>query len=155
MARSVALISALVAVVGVVFAATVPFASAAQTKTLQFTTPVKQEVQHFVDTGKKGPSLGDYFTLHGPLHKQGGAIVGRVFAVCTVVQVKPIEFNCVGAFSLSGGQITFQGVFHGQNNQPPFTFTITGGTKAYQTAQGQITISTVKGIDHEVVHLIL
>jgi hypothetical protein len=148
---------ALVAMVGLLMAATSSVASAARSKTLRFTTPVKQEVQHFADTGKKGPSLGDYFTLHGPLHKQGGAVAGKLYAVCTAVVVHPIKFHCVGTFALAGGQITFQGIFHpvGQNNQPPFSFAITGGTNAYQAVRGQVTISTVKGIDHETLHLVL
>ena len=124
-------LGALVAMVGLLMAATSPVASGARSKTLRFTTPVKQEVEHFADTGKKGPSLGDYFTLHGPLHKQGGAVAGKLYAVCTAVVVHPIKFHRVGTFALAGGQITFQGIFHpvGQNNQPPFSFAITGGNE--------------------------
>ena len=157
MARRLALIGALVGLVGLLLAATIPFASAARTKTLRFTSPESQEVFHFSETGKKGPSLGDGLVGHGPLHRTGGAVGGHFYVTCTFVRLKPFRAQCLGTIYIAGqGQATFQGVFSPrQGNQPPFNLAITGGTSAYQGVGGQVTISTVNKVDHFTVHLIM
>ncbi len=150
MTRRLALVSALVAVMVLLLAVTVPVASAA-TKTLHFTSPVKEQTIQRVDIGKKGPSLGDLFFVNAPLHKQGGGIAGSLYVACTLVKVNPQKNHCVGTLSLSGGQITFQGVI----NPPVFTVAVTGGTRAYQTARGQFTTRITKNTTFFTLHLIL
>ena len=155
MAKKAAVLSALIALVGLVLVATVPFASAAKTRTLTFTTPQNQEVANFVDTGKKGGSLGDYVVVHGPLHQQGG-VAGTFYAQCTFVSLKTSTAQCLITFKLAAGQITFQGVgVLERQGGPPVTIAVTGGTGAYQSARGQVNIRTVNKVDHFTVHLIL
>ena len=150
MARRATVVVALVGLVGLLLAATGPAASAAQTKTLHFTSPEKQEVFHFVDVGKKGDSLGDYVVITGPLH---GATAGHFYAVCTLVHLKPTKAQCPATMTFSNGKITFQGVINPRSNK--MTFGITGGTGPYNTASGAIQLATAKPVDHWTVHLIL
>ena len=96
--------------------------------------------QQYVDVGDAGPSVGDQFVFGGDVSKQqGGARIGRMAGQCT--NSSDAEILCSAAFTLGGGQITYQGIaetaaFYGGQ---PTAFAITGGTGRYRDAAGTLT----------------
>ncbi|MFF5495209.1 hypothetical protein [Streptomyces aquilus] len=93
---------------------------------------------------QQAPKVGDSFSSADDLYQhKGGDKVGRDGAVCTVVRTgDPMDIQCVGTFSLSGGQLTAQvllAVPADESAQPStFDVSITGGTDDYRGASGQI-----------------
>ena len=94
----------------------------------------------FVDAGKAGPSLGDAFIFTSRLTKHGTK-VGHTGVVCTFTSVAREETQCVGTARFRHGQITIQGLLAGSPNV--FTFPITGGTGAYEGAEGTLVVREV------------
>jgi len=93
-----------------------------------------------IDLGDPGPSLGDIFAFGGNVSDaQGGPAIGRMAGSCTTTS--DTEILCVAAFTLDGGQITYQGIvdtgvfFTGQSVE----FAVTGGTGPYRNARGTLT----------------
>jgi hypothetical protein len=107
----------------------------------------------FIDTDRSGdgPTLGDEFVFADDLfdHK-GGKKVGTDGVVCTIVRLEPpnkpteATLQCQATISLSGGQITVQGLFTTPtaDNElpPPFDLAVTGGTGEFEGASGHITV---------------
>jgi hypothetical protein len=90
-----------------------------------------------LDLGATGPSLGDLQMLNDTLVDDAGTDVGHDGGVCTVTSLDPPETNCAITFSLPGGQISTQFL----NSPPPRKVApITGGTKRYRGARGQLVL---------------
>lgn len=100
--------------------------------------------EEFVDVGKPDDSLGDAFVFTSRLRKQG-RLVGRTGIVCTVTSVAREESQCVGTAHLRRGQIVFQGLLTGEPEV--FEFAITGGTGAYEGAEGRLVVKEVSDAD--------
>jgi hypothetical protein len=118
-----------------------------------------------IDVGKKGLSLGDYFVFSDKVY-QHGKRVGTDGGTCTIVHIKykgktpkAITVQCLVTASLPKGQITTQGLvtFPLAGPSKPFKIAITGGTGAYKTAHGQITVIELPNGTHTklIVDLIL
>lgn len=112
------------------------------------------------DIPPEGTSVGDSFTFSDTL-LQKGKKVGMDGGTCTVVNLGKTVFTaqCLVTASLPKGDLTLQG-FNAfpVNNGPavPFTLAITGGTGAYETAQGEATAADAPNGDTRiVVHLVL
>jgi hypothetical protein len=91
-----------------------------------------------LDLGAPGPSLGDVQILNDTLVNGAGTHVGHDGGVCTVTSLDPPETNCAITFALPGGQITTQFL----NSPPPRKVApITGGTKRYRGARGQLVLN--------------
>jgi hypothetical protein len=92
----------------------------------------------------KQPDLGDYLVFTNKLLKHGKQ-VGTDSGTCHIVRVTPkaITVQCLVTLSLRKGQITTQGLLtfpaSGESSKP-FKVAITGGTGAYKTAHGQVTV---------------
>lgn len=91
----------------------------------------------FVDVGEPDFSLGDAFIFTSDLTKHGRS-VGHTGVVCTITSVAREESQCVGTAWLRKGQITIQGLVAGEPEV--FAFPITGGTGAYEGAEGTLVV---------------
>ncbi len=67
-----------------------------------------------------------------------GKKVGHTGVVCTITSTAREESQCVGTASLRRGQITIQGLLAGEPEV--FEFPITGGTGAYEGAEGTLVV---------------
>ena len=127
-------------------AATLSYASFASAKTDNITvlTYTARQVEfHFVDIAPTGgpPSLGDTIVFSNDLY-QGGRKVGFDGGTCTAVRTQhhPAAFHCVATAHLSDGDRTVQGFML---DQPTNTYAITGGTKRWRNAGGQVVVRTI------------
>ena len=92
-----------------------------------------------LDLGAPGPSSGDQQIITMDVFK-GAKRIGESHVVCTVV--RPGTAQCENVTTLPGGQIAAAGVVtQAQEETSPFTQAISGGTGAYRTAHGQLTVS--------------
>jgi hypothetical protein len=93
--------------------------------------------ESFVDVGEPDLSLGDEFVFTSDLTKHG-KVVGHTGVVCTITSVAREESQCVGTAWFDQGQITIQGLLAGEPAQ--FEFAITGGTGAFEGADGTLVV---------------
>lgn len=97
----------------------------------------------FVDAPpRRKLSLGDAFIFTSRLTKQGTR-VGNTGVVCTIISAKREESQCVGSARLRAGQITIQGLLAGESQR--FSFPITGGSGAYEGAEGTLHVRELSG----------
>ena len=143
----------IVRVVGVVvaggFAATAitpPAAASIDGNRFQVTTRTIAEYEN--DVGRKGPSIGDSFTITEKLFHRGER-VGHDAVYCQLSRVTKRVFGlqCVATLSLRGrGDITLQGnvIFkRGERTRP--VLAITGGTGDYVGASGEVELVERRG----------
>ena len=97
--------------------------------------------ESFVDVGKHGLSLGDEFIFTSRLTRHDHK-VGHTGVVCTITSVKREESQCVGSAKLGRGEITIQGLQAGEPRV--FSFAITGGTGAYEGAEGTLVVRELR-----------
>jgi hypothetical protein len=110
-----------------------------------------------VDVGATGESPGDYVVITNPfLSPTTHQKVGSGAVVCTLVKVTPtFPSQCVGTASFSAGDITFQGIFRTVEGKAN-VLAVTGGTGAYRTAHGTVTVTILQsGATDVVFRLIL
>lgn len=98
--------------------------------------------ERFVDVGRQGFSLGDAFVFTSKLTRQGEK-VGHTGVVCTITSRRRGEAQCVGTAWFRGDQITVQGLLAGEPQT--FELPITGGTGAYEGAQGTLVVTELRG----------
>jgi hypothetical protein len=119
--------------------------SNSETKTIHVIQP-NSAVFTNVDVGPTGDSPGDYVVITSPLlnpatHQK----VGSGAVVCTLVKVTPtFPAQCVGTAHFAAGDITFQGLFVSVTGKAN-VLAVTGGTGAYRTADGTVTVTILKG----------
>jgi hypothetical protein len=97
--------------------------------------------EQFVDVGQEGFSQGDHVVFTSDLYA-GTRKVGYDGGTCTVVRLvaEGSILHCVGTNSLPGGQVTVQGFVPTSSTGAiqPFQLAITGGTRKYRRAHGQV-----------------
>ncbi len=92
-----------------------------------------------VDTGRSGPTPGDYYVFQERLTAPDGSQLGTDGARCMLVWLNARSTICDGSFLVQGrGQIDVYGVFS-RTSGPP-VLAITGGTGDFQNARGQARI---------------
>jgi len=131
MTRKLTVLGAVLALGAMMWGTTLPGASAGTSEELTFRA-VTTEAEN-LDLGEDGLSLGDEFIFHDVLRREGERI-GHDGGVCTVTTVRGPELQCLVTISLSGGDITLQGL---AREGEVFVFAITGGTGQYQGASGE------------------
>jgi hypothetical protein len=97
----------------------------------------------FVDNPPKGksrnpaPSAGDEFLFTSNLYDESGARAGYVTAHCAFPPGLKGLADCQGEAKVKDGTVSFSGLqnLNGLKN----TFSVTGGTGAYEGARGSIT----------------
>lgn len=103
--------------------------------------------QQFLTIGDPATGVGDQFVFGGDVsNHKGGAKVGRMAGACT--NTSATESLCAAAFTIGGGQITFQGIVDNGtfSSGQPTDFAITGGTGPYRHAHGTITGMILQGV---------
>lgn len=97
-----------------------------------------------LDLGDPGEGIGDQFVFAGDtLDRKGGTKLGRLAGTFTTASPGTAgELVAAATFTLSGGQITTQGLFVASDlfGGRTMTFAITGGTGRYRHARGVGTI---------------
>jgi hypothetical protein len=150
-AVAVCAVSVVALLVGVVVAAT---ASSDLTGPRTITVIEKETQAHFVDVGRKGPSLGDQFVFSGLL-LQNGKTVGHDGGHCTFVHLHPAQGECEATFKLPGGKITAQALLNFGNGPQTFDIAVNGGTSVFRNARGQATIEELSQTNSKITfHLI-
>lgn len=107
-----------------------------------------------LDLGKKGYSPGDDFLTYGKFTSASGRRVGSFVSSCRLVsQPKVGAAFCVLNALIPGGGVTFQGAV--SFNSTRFVLAVTGGTRHYRNARGQVVIEgTDKPTSHFAFELI-
>jgi hypothetical protein len=99
--------------------------------------------QTFLDLDHSGgATLGDQQVFTRDFLKDGQK-VGFDGGFCTLVR-EPALFQCVATNSLPRGQLTAQGLLDFAQSGP-FHLAITGGTRGYRTAHGEVTVVNQAG----------
>jgi hypothetical protein len=110
-------------------------------RTISFTAKTIQATQ--IDLPPAGFGQGDEAVFHDELISNGN-VIGYDGGSCQATFVpkgQVPQFQCFDTFVLPGGQITIQGLFNIANTASfSGSMAVTGGTGAYQQAQGQGTI---------------
>ena len=93
--------------------------------------------QDLDDSG--GVSPGDNIVLASDIH-QDGRVIGYNLAKGTVTRVmgQRVLWNLWAVTSLPDGEITVHGVFDSAAGEGPHRYAITGGTRKYRRARGQV-----------------
>jgi hypothetical protein len=96
----------------------------------------------FLDLGAKGPSIGDELVGTSALTDTSGSPAGTDNFVCTAVTSDDRTFQCSVVYALARGRVTAQGQATITGTHPLFDeqVAVTGGTRAYQNARGQVRI---------------
>jgi hypothetical protein len=97
-----------------------------------------------VDLDPAGFGVGDRFVFSQDLSR-GGEKVGESAVECVFVRAgdQTSTANCVGSFTLPGGQIAAQGLVTFTQEDAPFSVAVTGGTGRYSEAEGELHVETV------------
>ncbi|MFE9045955.1 hypothetical protein ACFY9F_33020 [Streptomyces sp. NPDC012421] len=118
-----------------------------KTKVIILTGTLTQQSRFPVNPN--GPAAqGDQTVVHSTLTDQAGNTVGETGGICTTTRTEP-DFGaetCNVTYSLTGGQITFQGFVFGHlrpGPPPSFDGAITGGTGEYAGARGTVHADTI------------
>ena len=86
---------------------------------------------------------GNILTFNNPVFDAGDKKqVGHDEGFCTRLDVKKGIWECLWTTFVKGSQITVQGPFYDTRNS---VLSITGGTGAYRTARGQMTLLSRNG----------
>ena len=86
---------------------------------------------------------GNPLTFVNPVYNPANTKkVGHDEGFCTRLSVKPGIWECLWTTFLKGGQITVQGPFYDTKNS---VLSITGGTGAYRTSRGQMSLLSRNG----------
>ena len=125
------------------------------------TLHVQELAQHvtYVPTGqltgsKAQANQGDYLAFHDPLVKPGSTKrVGHVEGVCWLTAPKSGLYYCSVNFAIAGqGQIAGTGMFDASGKTT--NAAITGGTGAYRSATGTVTLKALSQTKNDFVFAI-
>jgi hypothetical protein len=98
-----------------------------------------------------GDATGNQFVSAHDIYR-GKHKIGTDGASCQVIDVvgpEQLRVQCVASLSLPAGQITAQGLtVVNEAGTTPFTLAITGGTGAYASANGQVTVRPLDDLHH-------
>ncbi len=116
------------------------------TSTLAFSAAYDQE--KVVDTPPQGPSLGDHQAFSGTMRDEAGTSAGHFGGTCTWVGVsgEHVLEHCSAWAELERGMIVSEGM--SRDDATDVVWAVTGGTDAYEGAQGVVRIRPVSsGLD--------
>jgi hypothetical protein len=86
---------------------------------------------------------GNILTFVNPVYNVANTKkVGHDEGFCTRLDVKKGIWECLWTTFIKGGQITVQGPYYDHHNS---VLSITGGTRAYRTARGEMTLLSRHG----------
>jgi hypothetical protein len=93
-----------------------------------------------VDLGAPGRSVGDEYVFGGRLTSDSGRRLGRLHGYCVLTDLSRNAGECVMTALLPHGQISVQGVQTGIPTPAEAKNAIVGGTGAFRTAHGQVSL---------------
>ena len=134
---------------GVSLAAASP--AGAETKTLTLVSE-STKIEHYVDNGKSGESVGDLVFFQELLYDRarGSKAVGHSEIQCFFLGGDGAR--CSGTFFLPEGKIEAGGAIHFRRVS---RIPVLGGTGAYAGARGEIVLTTInEQRDRNVIHLL-
>jgi hypothetical protein len=114
------------------------------------------KVQHTVDLGKAGMSVGDVFVISTDLSTpDGSADLGHQHEVCTVIHPAQAKFSllCSATAEFADGQVSMAGEF--PPSDPDASYAVTGGTGTYEGVGGKVVITPTNGTLELDFHLVL
>ena len=107
-------------------------ASATQIEALE-----TNKVQHQIDLGRHGLSVGDVFTVSTDLSTPDATTkIGHMQEVCPVMRTKHLALQCAGSAEFADGQVASTGRFPPRNDIE--TGIVTGGTGLYENVGGSV-----------------
>jgi hypothetical protein len=108
--------------------------------TIRFLDVAVPEKSAFVDVGEAGSSPGDLFVFENELRNRADTrTLGRFAGVCTNL-VSPGLVSCRGTLELAEGTVEVAALVDFAAGGP-IVAAVTGGTKRYKTAHGQMRLS--------------
>ncbi len=108
-----------------------------------------EERSKSVDVGAQGESVGDFFLFEETLYNTNGRKVGRDAVRC---EIGIRTYTCEATFQLDGrGKVRVDGTFFGPNEN---LLPVTGGTKDFRNASGQLRILEQGGKEFLVLELV-
>jgi allene oxide cyclase len=89
-----------------------------------------------INTGPRGDSTGDLLTFHNNLYNAGNTkVVGHDQGSCIRISPAGGSWECTWTNFVTGGHITVEGPFFDTRDS---ILTITGGTRVFRNARGQM-----------------
>ena len=135
-------IAAATVLVGATTGVTLTASAAPPTPPLTVTATTTHEALLVLNSTPGDPTGNQFVSAHD-LYR-GHHQIGTDGASCQVIDVvgpERLQVQCVASLSLPAGQLTAQGLtVADEAGTTPFTLAITGGTGAYATAHGQVTV---------------
>ncbi len=126
----------------------------------------QDESSAFADTGAKSRnrrnprfSGGDLHVFTSRVFNEANVRVGRLYAHCVAARggrtfVRAL-FQCSGTFVLRDGTIVVNAAFRGNQDDEDVRLAVTGGTGAYQGANGSVTVRSLpRGRMENTIHLL-
>ena len=120
-------------------------------RTLRFTGPAAHDPREAkqIDVRPRGLSIGDHYVVAGSLRAHG-RVVARAHANCTIIDRSYEGQDCDFVIVFADGTLTASGGglhrrLPGQPPSPPHApdeYAITGGTGAYRSASGTLSLQT-------------
>jgi hypothetical protein len=117
-------------------------------QTLQFTSISTRTVMTPPPSKSSPPQVGGRLVFQDVMYNRGtqlgkpaGARIGRSEGVCTVIDNRKPEAQCLITAHVPNGEIVVVG--EGDPGGKAMSYAITGGTGAYATARGTVTATTV------------
>jgi hypothetical protein len=111
-----------------------------------FTLHAVEVTDEFIDLGASGLSPGDQIVFATTVSRDGRpeGVAGGSCTVTTVDSYDRFTASCQATARLRGGQITSQALITFRDGlQPPFTLAITGGTRRYRGASGEVEVRQI------------
>ena len=147
MRRKLSALAAAIALLGLTISIISPASSDTRYhhRTLHLTDKASDDRDDFVDVGEQGESVGDYLVIdRDPIFDASRSEkVGEATGDCLSLRTL---FECDVTFKLRGGLITFEGPVSFEEETSRLA--VTGGTGAYKTAHGTVTVTgSEEGLD--------
>jgi hypothetical protein len=143
MLRTLGMIVVAVALGGVALASGVSSAGTRISQPTEIDTIETHKVQHVIDNGKVGSSVGDVFVISTDLSSPDGSTkLGHEHEVCTLIHPEQSKFSllCSATAEFADGQVSSTGEF--PPSDPDTSYSVTGGTGAYESVGGMVVITT-------------
>jgi hypothetical protein len=136
------IVLAMAVLIGAATAGGISSASTRIAASAEIDTIETHKVQHTIDVGNPGMSVGDVIVISTDLSTpDGSAKLGHQHEVCTVIHPSSdkLSFLCSATAEFTDGQVSSTGEF--PTTDPDHSYSITGGTGAYEGVGGMVVIT--------------
>ena len=161
MRKKAALVSVLVAALGVAFLVNSLTSASAITRARTIVLQEGPGRETDLDLGARGDSQGDQRIFSGSIADRHGKRIGETKGHCTLTDPRDHRFVCVEIFTFENGSITIEGSNPiaeegaGQaQDEEERASAVTGGTGVYANVRGEATEEGAGHVERIVLHLI-